>query len=40
MKVNDHINFRLMVHLIYDDDVIFPIYDEVNGEQVKVGEEA
>ncbi len=38
MKVNDHINFRLLVHLIYDDDVLFPIYDEVNGEQVKVGE--
>lgn len=27
MKVNNHINFRLMVHLIYDDDVKFPVYD-------------
>ncbi len=39
MKVNDHINFRLLVHLIYDDDVLFPIYNEVDGKQVKIGEE-
>ena len=36
MKLNDHINFRLMVHLIYDDDVLFPVYD-INGN--KTGKE-
>ena len=27
MKMNDYIDLRLMVHLIYDDDVLFPVYD-------------
>jgi hypothetical protein len=25
MRLNDHINMRMMVHLIYDDDVKFPV---------------
>ncbi|QGY42391.1 DUF3078 domain-containing protein [Maribellus comscasis] len=36
MKLNDYINMRVMIHMIYDDDVLFPIYDE-NDE--KIGEE-
>ncbi len=36
MRLTDHINLRMMVHLIYDDDVLFPIYD---ANDVKIGEE-
>ncbi|MBN1987131.1 MAG: DUF3078 domain-containing protein [Prolixibacteraceae bacterium] len=36
MKLNDYINMRLMLHMIYDDDVLFPIYDK---DDVKIGEE-
>lgn len=32
MKVNNHINFRLMVHLVYDDDVLFPVLDVYGNE--------
>ncbi len=28
MKLSDYINLRMMIHLIYDDDVLFPVYDE------------
>ncbi len=27
MQMNDYIDLRLMIHLIYDDDVLFPVYD-------------
>ncbi len=33
MKLNDYINVRLLLHMIYDDDVKFPIYNE-NDEQI------
>lgn len=36
MQLNKHINLRMMFHLIYDDDVLFPVYDAA-GE--KTGEE-
>jgi len=36
MRLNDYFNIRLMVHFIYDDDVLFPVYND-NG--VKTGEE-
>ncbi len=36
MKLNDYVRLLFMVHFIYDDDVLFPVYDENN---VKVGEE-
>jgi len=39
MQVNDHINFRMMLHLIYDDDVKFPIMDandKVIGEESRL----
>ena len=36
MKLNEYVNMRLLVHLIYDDDVLFPIYDD---NEVKIGEE-
>jgi len=36
MKLNNYINLRLLVHLIYDDNVLFPVYDNNN---VKIGEE-
>lgn len=35
MQLTDYINMRMMVHLIYDDDVLFPVYD-IN--EVKIGE--
>jgi len=35
MKLNDYINMRLMLHMIYDDDVLFPVYDQ---NDVKIGE--
>jgi hypothetical protein len=31
MKLTDNINMRMMVHLIYDDDILFPVYDQ-NGD--------
>ena len=39
MQLSDHINLRMMVHLIYDDDVLFPVYDaagEKTGEKPKL----
>ena len=36
MKLNNYINIRFMLHMIYDDDVLFPIYDD---NDVKIGEE-
>jgi hypothetical protein len=39
MKLNNYINMRLLVHLIYDDDVLFPVYDNndvVIGEKSKL----
>lgn len=35
MHLNRFIDCRLMLHLIYDDDVLFPVYDANN---VKIGE--
>lgn len=35
MKLTEHINMRLLIHFIYDDNVLFPIYDD-NDE--KIGE--
>jgi len=36
MRLNDYFNIRLLVHFIYDDDVLFPIY---NDNDVQIGEE-
>jgi hypothetical protein len=36
-KLNEFINMRFLLHLIYDDDVRFPVYDENN---VKIGEKS
>ncbi len=36
VRLNDYFNIRLMVHFIYDDDVLFPMYDE---NDVQIGEE-
>ncbi|MBN1819973.1 MAG: DUF3078 domain-containing protein, partial [Prolixibacteraceae bacterium] len=35
MKVNDYINMRFMLHLIYDDDILFPVYDKEGNETGK-----
>jgi hypothetical protein len=35
MRLTEYINMRMMVHMIYDDDVLFPVYDE---NDVKIGE--
>ncbi len=35
MKLTNYINMRLLVHLIYDDDVLFPVYEN----DIKIGEE-
>jgi hypothetical protein len=37
MKLNEFVNMRLLIHMIYDKDVLFPIYDE---NEVKIGEKA
>jgi hypothetical protein len=36
MRLTNYINMQMMIHLIYDDDVLFPVYDE---NDVKIGEE-
>ncbi|NOR74242.1 MAG: DUF3078 domain-containing protein [Draconibacterium sp.] len=36
VKLNDYFNVRLMVHFIYDDNVLFPLYDD---NDVQIGEE-
>ncbi len=36
MQLTDHINLRMMIHLIYDEDVLFPVYD---ANDIKIGEE-
>ena len=35
VRLNDYFNIRLMVHFIYDDDVLFPVYDD---NDVEIGE--
>ena len=37
MRLSEYVNMRLLVHFIYDDDVLFPVYDE---NDVKVGEKS
>ena len=37
MKLNNYFDIRLLIHFIYDDDVLFPVYD---ANDVKVGEKA
>lgn len=36
MKLNSYIDLRFLVHLIYDDNVFFPVYDDSGA---KIGEE-
>lgn len=36
-QLNNYINMRFLVHFIYDDDVLFPIYD---ANDVQIGEKA
>ncbi len=40
MQLNDFVNMRFTLHFIYDDNVKFAIFEEQNGQQVKIGEEA
>ena len=37
MKLNEFVNMRFLIHMIYDSNVLFPIYDE---NEVKIGEKA
>ena len=37
VKLNEFINIRFLLHLIYDDDVKYPVFDE---NDVKIGEKA
>lgn len=37
VPVSEYINFRFLLHLIYDSDVLFPIYD-INDEDKIIGE--
>ncbi len=37
VRLNDYFNIRLMIHFIYDDDVLFPVYDD---NDVQIGEES
>jgi hypothetical protein len=36
MPLTDHINLRMMIHMIYDEDVLFPVY---NADGDRTGEE-
>lgn len=38
MQLNHFISMRFLVHFIFDDDVLFPIFEDLDGKQVKVGE--
>jgi hypothetical protein len=35
MKVTNYVNMRFLVHFIYDDNVLFPVYD---ANEVQIGE--
>jgi hypothetical protein len=35
MRLTDHINMRMLVHMIYDENVLFPVYD---ANEVKIDE--
>ncbi len=37
MKLNEFVNMRFLIHMIYDSNVLFPIYNE---NEVKIGEKA
>jgi hypothetical protein len=37
MKLTEYVNMRFLVHLIYDDNVLFPVYDK---NEVIIGEKA
>ena len=37
MNITDFINTTISTHLIYDDDVDFPVYDKIDGEKIQVG---
>ena len=37
MKVNDFIITTIHLHLIYDDDIKIPVYEEISGLDTKVG---
>lgn len=37
IKANERITIKLNTHLIYDDDVDIPVFEEINGENVKTG---
>ena len=37
VKLNDYMNMTFMLHMIYDDNIMFPVYDK---EGTKVGEKA
>ncbi len=38
LNVNRFISSEISVHMIYDDDILIPIYRDVNGEKTKVAE--
>lgn len=37
VQLTDYISMRMMLHMVYDDDVLFPVYDENDN---KIGEKA
>src|SRR5690554_8073008 len=37
MKLTDNINMRLLIHMIYDENVLFPVHDR--SEERRVGKE-
>jgi len=38
LKVNKYLTTRIKTHLIYDDDILLPLYEVQDGRKVKVGE--
>lgn len=37
MKITEYIKASLNTHLVYDDDIDFPVYEIIDGEEVQVG---
>ncbi len=37
MKVNQYISAKLSTHLIYDDNILIPLYEKIDGVKTKVG---
>lgn len=39
VKITDYITVNLMFHLIYDQNIAVPVYETIDGQEIKTGEE-